>query len=73
MNEETASKDATQNEEIDPATAKRLEVFKENIKHPPAMIDTLEELSPAELLSNPAVAPEMVDDMRDIRGDLTRD
>lgn len=73
MNEETASKDTTQNEEIDPETAKRLEVFKENIKHPPAMIDALEELPPGELLSNPAVAPEMVDDMRDLRGDLTRD
>lgn len=29
--------------------------------------------NPEEVMSNPAVAPQMIDDMRDLRGDLTKE
>jgi len=45
----------------------------DRIKHPPAIQDAMRELSPEELLANPAVAPEMLQEGSDLRDDLRRD
>ena len=50
-----------------------LEEAIQRIKQPPAIDDAMRELNPEELLGNPAVAPEMLDQMTDLRDDLKRD
>ena len=45
----------------------------DKIKHPPAIDDAMRQLSPQELLSNPAMAPQMIDEASDLRDDLRRD
>ncbi len=45
----------------------------DRIKHPPAIDDAMRELSPQELLGNPAMAPQMLDQASDLRDDLKRD
>ena len=57
----------------DDTEAQRLREVIEKIKQPPAMDDVLMSQEPAELLSNPAVAPEALDDAGDLRDDLKRD
>ncbi len=52
--------------DIDPAVLDR-------IKHPPAIQDAMRELNPEELVSNPAVAPEMLQEGSDLRHDLKGD
>lgn len=45
----------------------------DKIKHPPAIDDTMRELDPQELMGNPAMAPQMLEEPRDLRDDLHRD
>ena len=45
----------------------------DKIKHPPAIDDAMRQLSPQELVSNPAMAPQMIDEASDLRDDLRRD
>lgn len=45
----------------------------DRIKHPPAIDDTLRELSPEELMGNPGVVPEMFNEGDGLRDDLKRD
>lgn len=45
----------------------------DRIKHPPAIDDVMDELSPEELLSNPAVAPQTYNEPGDLRDDRKRD
>jgi hypothetical protein len=68
MSEEAASQKEANNPE-DPG----LEEAIERIKNPPAIDDALRELDPQELLGNPAVVPEMLGQMTDLRDDLRRD
>lgn len=70
MSGETDSNKA--NEQVD-TEASELEEAIERIKQPPAIDDVMRTLSPEELLSNPAVAPQMLDEASDLRDDLKRD
>ncbi len=45
----------------------------DKIKHPPAIDDVMMELSPQELLSNPAMAPQMIQEPSDLRDDVKPD
>lgn len=45
----------------------------DKIKHPPAIDDVMMELSPQELVSNPAMAPQMIEEPSDLRDDVKRD
>ncbi len=72
MSSETAPNQADKYEQLDPATPELAEEI-ERIKQPPAMDDALMELSPEEMLSNPAVAPEMLNEGEGLRDDLRRD
>ena len=67
---ETASNQEQTNDEQADAIAP--EVL-DRIKHPPAIDDAMRQLSPQELLSNPAMAPQMIDEASDSRDDLRRD
>lgn len=60
------------NEQVD-TEASGLEEAIERIKQPPAIDDVMRELSPEELMANPAVAPQMLDEASDLRDDLKRD
>ena len=62
-----------ENEQVDAEASSRIEEAIERIKHPPAIDDVMRELSPDELLSNPAVAPQGLDEASDLRDDLKRD
>ena len=70
MSGETASNQEITNDEQTDAIAP--EVL-DKIKHPPAIDDAMRQLSPQELLSNPAMAPQMIDEASDSRDDLRRD
>ena len=70
MSGETASNQEITNDEQTDAIAP--EVL-DKIKHPPAIDDAMRQLSPQELLSNPAMAPQMIDEASDLRDDLRRD
>ena len=70
MSGETASNQEITNDEQTDAIAP--EVL-DKIKHPPAIDDAMRQLSPQELLSNPAMAPQMIDEASDSRDDLKRD
>lgn len=45
----------------------------DRIKHPPAIDDAMRELSPEELMANPAIAPQMLQEPSDLRDDRKRD
>ncbi|KJH73334.1 hypothetical protein [Aliterella atlantica] len=70
MNSETPRSQAEQEQEedteIDPAVLDR-------IKHPPAIDSVMNELSPEELMSNPAVVPQTYNEPGDLRDDMKRD
>lgn len=68
MSGETAS-NQTNDEQADAIAPEVLD----KIKHPPAIDDAMRQLSPQELLSNPAMAPQMIDEASDLRDDLRRD
>jgi hypothetical protein len=68
MNEETVSNQEEPSSEND-SEALDPEVL-DRIKHPPAIDDTMRELDPEERIENPAVAPQMLDESRDLRDDL---
>lgn len=70
MSGETDSNKA--NEQVD-TEASELEEAIERIKQPPAIDDVMRTLSPEELMSNPAMAPQMLDQSSDLRDDLKRD
>lgn len=70
MSGETASNQEQTNDEQTDAIAP--EVL-DKIKHPPAIDDAMRQLSPQELLSNPVMAPQMIDEASDSRDDLRRD
>lgn len=52
--------------EIDPKILDR-------IKHPPAIDDVMRDLPPDELMGNPAIMPEMLNEGDGLRDDLKRD
>lgn len=71
MNSETVSgqeepKRADDTEALDPEVLDR-------IKHPPAIDDVIRDLDPDELLSNPAMAPQMLQEPSDLRDDVHRE
>ncbi len=68
MSEETSNQ-AEGSNIVDP----ELEEAIQRIKQPPSIDNAMRELDPEELLGNPAVAPEMLDQMTDLRDDLRRD
>lgn len=72
MSSETTPSQANQYEEVDPLTPEVKEAI-EKIKHPPAIDDAMMALDPAELLSNPAMAPQMLNEGEGLRDDLSRD
>lgn len=43
------------------------------IKHPPAIDDVMQQMSPEEQMSNPAITPPTIDDPMDNRSDWKRD
>lgn len=71
MSSETAPSQANQYEKVE-LTPEVKEAI-EKIKHPPAIDDAMMALDPAELLSNPAMAPQMLNEGEDLRDDLSRD
>ena len=71
MGSETAPNQADKYEQVE--VTPEVEAAIERIKHPLAMDDALMQLSPEELLSNPAVAPEMLNEGDGLRDDLRRD
>jgi hypothetical protein len=72
MNSETGSSEETKNEQVDSETQRLNEVI-QRIKQPPAINEVLKDLPPEEVVSNPVISPEMLQDRGDIRHDLTRD
>lgn len=68
--EPAANQEETKNEQQVDAIAPEL---LDKIKHPPAIDDVMEQTDPEELLSNPAVAPQMLDEQRDLRDDIRQD
>lgn len=72
MSCEKVSQSETKKEQVNP-DAQQLEEEIERIKHPPGINEELKKETAAERSSNPTLVPEMVDDMRDLRGDLERD
>lgn len=64
--------DSNKMEQVDTEASKLAEAI-EKIKQPPAIDDVMRTLSPEELMSNPAVAPQMLDEASDLRDDLKRD
>lgn len=72
MSSEEISQEETKNQQVKP-DAQRLEEEIERIKHPPGINEELKEETAAERTSNPTLVPEMLGDMRDLRGDLERD
>lgn len=73
MNSEQAPQEETRNEQLDPETQKRLDEEIQRIKQPPPINEVLRDLPPEELVSNPVISPEMLQDRGDLRHDLTRD
>ena len=73
MSSEKVSQEKTKNQPVDPEAQQRLNEEIERIKQPPAINETLKEETAAERVSNPTLVPEMLGDMRDLRGDLERD
>lgn len=71
MSSETAPNQADKYEQVD--ITPELEEKIQRIKQPAAMDDALMELSPEERLSNPAVAPEMLNEGEGLRDDLRSD
>lgn len=45
----------------------------DRIKHPPAIDDVMRQLDPEERVSNPAMAPQMLQEPSDLRDDVHRD
>lgn len=45
----------------------------DRIKHPPAIDQAMRELDPQELMSNPTMVPEMLQEGADLRDDLRKD
>ncbi len=60
MNSETTPSQAEKSNENEEGVLKA-EVL-DRIKHPPAIVDAMMELSPEERASNPAVVPQMYDE-----------
>ena len=71
MSSETAPNQADKYEQVD--ITPELEEKIQRIKQPPDIDDALMELSPEERLSNPAVAPEMLNEGEGLREDLRSD
>ncbi len=73
MSGETVSnKSETSNEQVDTAE-QRLKEAIERIKQPPSIDETIRELKPDEIMSNPTVVPEMLNEPGNLRGDLSRE
>ena len=71
MSSETVPNQAEKNnpdasEPIDPKILDR-------IKHPPAIDDVMRDLPPDEIMGNPAIVPEMLNEGDGLRDDLKRD
>ena len=71
MNGETVSSQEEPSSEND-SEALDPEVL-DRIKHPPAIDDAMRELDPEERIDNPAIAPQPLDESRDLRDDLHRE
>ena len=69
MSEATGSNQSEASNIVDPEIEKAIQ----KIKQPPSIDNAMRELDPEELLGNPAVAPEMFDQVTDLRDDLKRD
>jgi hypothetical protein len=67
--EKASNQEETKNEQADAIAPEVLD----RIKHPPAIDDAMRELSPEELMGNPAVVPEMLNEADSLRDDLKRD
>ena len=73
MNDETATpEEETMNEQAKAEDA-ALGLAIEKIKNPPSINETLLAQSKDELMSNPVVVPEMLNEGEDLRSDLKRD
>jgi hypothetical protein len=69
MNKETVPNQAEKmNPESDP-NALDPEIL-DRIKHPPAIDDVMRELDPQELIANPTMVPELLQEGADLRHDL---
>ena len=68
--ETVTSQAEKENPDIDPATLDP--ELLDRIKHPPAIQDAMHNLTPEELVGNPAVAPEMLQEGEDLRHDLKK-
>ncbi|MBV8887206.1 MAG: hypothetical protein JO235_24870 [Chroococcidiopsidaceae cyanobacterium CP_BM_RX_35] len=71
MSSEPAPNQADKYEQVD--ITPELEEKIQRIKQPPNIDDALMELSPEERLSNPSVAPEMLNEGEGLRDDLRGD
>lgn len=71
MSSEVPNQAEKTNPKSDPATLDP-EIL-DRIKHPPAIDDALRELPPEELMGNPGVVPEMLNEGDGLRDDLKRD
>jgi hypothetical protein len=67
-----AGQEETQNPSVEQSTPEIAEAI-EKIKQPPSIDETLRNQSPEELMSNPMVVPEMLNEPGDLRGDLQPD
>jgi hypothetical protein len=66
------SGETVNNQQVDTAAPEVAEAI-EKIKQPPSINEMLMQGNPEELISNPAVVPEMLNESTDLRGDLRRD
>lgn len=71
MNSETPRSQAEQESDNEETQLSAEEL--DRIKHPPAIDAVMEELSPEELMSNPAVVPQTYNEPGDLRDDMKRD
>jgi hypothetical protein len=72
MTSEKVPQEETKNQQVEPENQHLNEVI-QRIKQPPAINEVLRDLPPEELVSNPVISPEMLQDRGDIRHDLTRE
>ncbi|BAU66027.1 hypothetical protein STA3757_34280 [Stanieria sp. NIES-3757] len=65
--------DEQKNNQSEPTRESKQSMIEQAVNPPELINQPNFPKNPEELLSNPAVAPQMLDDRRDLRGDLTRD
>ncbi|MGV2827304.1 hypothetical protein [Myxosarcina sp. GI1(2024)] len=74
MSEEIANQSSNNQNKDQTDSNNQPRIDRDKIVDPPELVNQPNfPENPEEVISNPAVAPQMLDDRRDLRGDLTKD